>query len=287
MDLEEDLKRQLCDRSQAPIVLALGIKGGGKTYKLNQMIRWCMANECYDVYFLILPVYKFEADDSYAYLKDKRITGKAKVFVAPEYGNQLSTSIMSRKDDENSPRIMIWLDDLAAGAYSRLVEDEAFVALISIARHKKVSIVICYHSLTSGGPRGVLNPFVRANITHLFLYKLTNTKLLESIYEEFLSLVPEFKNFNDFKRRFVEHTFVNTESEKYKSLCIALQHSQVDWNLKEWFTDATGRRGKAGGAARQEAQVAGGLAGAQAVSSGRLDTRIGAGTSGTKRRRSG
>ena len=60
----------------------------------------------------------------------------------------------------------------------------------------------------------------------------SNNKLLESIYEEYLSLCPDFINFKDFRNKFVERTF----DKEYKSLIVATSNSTIDWNYADYWS---------------------------------------------------
>eukprot|EP01012_Entosiphon_sulcatum_P010927 TRINITY_DN16534_c0_g1_i1.p2 TRINITY_DN16534_c0_g1~~TRINITY_DN16534_c0_g1_i1.p2 ORF type:complete len:163 (+),score=25.70 TRINITY_DN16534_c0_g1_i1:566-1054(+) len=67
--------------------------------------------------------------------------------------------------------------------------------MIAIARHLRVNIVLCHHAVS--GSR-VLPPFLRQNLTHCLVTRIASRRLLEAIYEEWVSLLPNWKNTKEF-----------------------------------------------------------------------------------------
>ena len=234
--LEKDLAQMFEDETQAPIILALGQKGGGKTFRVMTMIKWLLDNDIFDRYLLILPTYRFEAVGSYSWLQ----AYKEKVFVGEQYTPDLSQALLDRRDDKKKPhevpRTFLWLDD--AGVNEQFKNDRAFVSLISIARHKRLSVCLCYHSLTSGQ---TLSPFLRQNITHTWLFRVTNENLLESIFQELISMTACYQNFRTFKAIYNQYTksefnpSTGVLDKNYNALCINNSLGVIDWKLAEWY----------------------------------------------------
>ena len=129
------------------------------------LIKYLLYNDLYDRYLLFLPSYHFEAKGSYTWLRAYKET----VFIAPEFTPEISKAFLARHDEKLNPgevpRTLIWLDDAAAN--QNLYSDKEFLTLLAIARHKRLTMIMCYHSLSSGR---TLNPFVRQNVTHVFLF---------------------------------------------------------------------------------------------------------------------
>ena len=228
------------DPHQSPILLCLGQKGGGKSFRTMTLLMWLLRHNVFDQYFLVLPTYLFEAANSYAWLQPFA----DKVFVSREYTPELSAAFLQRPDEtvppHAIPRTFLWLDDVGMNEAFRT--DRHFVGLLSVARHKRLSVCLCYHSLTSGH---TLSPFLRQNITHTWLFRVTNEKLLESVYEELISMTGQYERFRDFKGAYNQHTCsrVNPATgavdRNFNGICINNSLGCLDWRLADWFPEET------------------------------------------------
>lgn len=240
VNLEEQLQQMFQDVTQSPILLCLGQKGGGKSFRVMTLLMWLIRNNIFDQYFLVLPTFYYEASNSYAWLKPF----EDRVFIAKEYTPELSQAFLNRKDEtvppHTIPRTFLWLDDVGMNESFRM--DRSFVGLLSVARHKRLSVCLCYHSLTSGH---TLSPFLRQNVTHTLLFRVTNEKLLESIFEELISMTGHFERFRDFKQTYNQHTCsqINAQTgevqRNFNGICINNSLGCLDWNVADWFHEET------------------------------------------------
>lgn len=240
VNLQEQIQKMFLDPQQSPILLCLGQKGGGKSFRTMTLLMWLIRNNIFDQYFLVLPTFFYEASNSYAWLKPF----EDKVFIAREYTPELSLAFLERKDETIPPhcipRTFLWLDDVGMNESFR--NDRFFVSLLSVARHKRLSVCLCYHSLTSGH---TLSPFLRQNVTHTLLFRVTNEKLLESIFEELISMTGHFLRFKDFKVVYNQHTCSQVDAatgevqRNFNGICINNSIGCLDWNVGEWFPEET------------------------------------------------
>lgn len=240
VNLEKQLQDMFTDPCQQPILLCLGQKGGGKSFRTMTLLMWLLRNNVFDQYFLVLPTFHYEAANSYAWLQPFL----DKVFVTQEYTPELSQAFLQRADESVPPhalpRTFLWLDDVGMNEAFRT--DRHFVGLLSIARHKRLSVCLCYHSLTSGH---TLSPFLRQNITHTLLFRVTNEKLLESIFEELISMTGHFARFREFKEAYNRHTcsVINPNTgevvKNFNGICINNSVGCLDWNVADWFSEET------------------------------------------------
>lgn len=204
------------------------------------LLMWLLHNNVFDQYFLVLPTFHYEAANSYAWLQPFL----DKVFVTQEYTPEISQAFLQRADESVPPhalpRTFLWLDDVGMNEAFRT--DRHFVGLLSVARHKRLSVCLCYHSLTSGH---TLSPFLRQNITHTLLFRVTNEKLLESIFEELISMTGHFVRFRDFKETYNRHTCSKIDpttgivEKNFNGICINNAVGCLDWNVAEWFAEET------------------------------------------------
>lgn len=240
VNLEEQIQSMFQDPTQSPIILCVGQKGGGKSFRIMTMLMWLLKNNVFDQYFLILPTFHYEATNSYAWLRPF----EDRVFITTEYIPEMSQAFLARKDESipphEIPRTFLWMDDVGMNEAFR--SDRSFVGLLSIARHKRLSVCLCYHSLTSGH---TLSPFLRQNVTHTLLFRVTNEKLLESIYEELISMTGHFARFRDFKQVYNQHTCseINPTTgeiqRNFAGICINNAVGCLDWNVEQWFPEET------------------------------------------------
>ena len=240
VNLEEQLQQMFADPGQQPILLCLGQKGGGKSFRTMTLLMWLLRNNVFDQYFLVLPTFYYEAANSYAWLKPF----EDKVFVCRKYTPELSQAFLERPDEtippHAIPRTFLWLDDVGMNEAFRT--DRHFVGLLSVARHKRLSVCLCYHSLTSGH---TLSPFLRQNVTHTLLFRVTNEKLLESIFEELISMTGHFARFREFKEAYNRHTcsVVNPTTgevqKNFNGICINNSIGCLDWKVGDWFPEET------------------------------------------------
>lgn len=240
VNLEQQLQDMFTDPCQQPILLCLGQKGGGKSFRTMTLLMWLLHNNVFDQYFLVLPTFHYEAANSYAWLQPFL----DKVFVTQEYTPEISQAFLQRADESVPPhalpRTFLWLDDVGMNEAFRT--DRHFVGLLSIARHKRLSVCLCYHSLTSGH---TLSPFLRQNITHTLLFRVTNEKLLESIFEELISMTGHFARFREFKEAYNRHTCSQIDptsgavEKNFNGICINNAVGCLDWNVSEWFPEET------------------------------------------------
>ena len=240
VNLEEQLKQMFLDPTQSPCLLCLGQKGGGKSFRTMTLLMWLIRNNIFDQYFLVLPTFHYEASNSYAWLKPFQ----DRVYITKEYTPEMSQAFLARKDEtvppHEIPRTFLWLDDVGMNESFRF--DRSFVGLLSVARHKRLSVCLCYHSLTSGH---TLSPFLRQNVTHTLLFRVTNEKLLESIYEELISMTGHYQRFREFKEMYNQHTCsqihpTSGEVQKnFNGICINNALGCLDWNVANWFPEET------------------------------------------------
>lgn len=238
VNLEAQLQAMFTDCQQSPILLCIGQKGGGKSFRVMSMLMWLLRNDVYDQYFLILPTYFYEAANSYAWLKPFA----DKVFIAKEYSAEFSDAILKRPDETMAPhlipRTFLWMDDVGMNEDFR--SDRSFVGLLSVARHKRLSVCLCYHSLTSGH---TLSPFLRQNVTHTLLFRVTNEKLLENVYEELVSMTGLFPRFREFKYAYNQHTVSQVDpttgdvTKNFNALAINNSLGCLDWTVVNWFPE--------------------------------------------------
>ena len=72
---------------------------------------------------------------------------------------------------------------------------------------------------------------LRDNADFIFIYTISNGKLLEILFEEFFSMTSDDKNaFKVFRKQYRDHI----KSEEFNSFMISVRNSDTDWTTKKW-----------------------------------------------------
>jgi hypothetical protein len=201
------------------VAVSCGTKNSGKSYTALHYLKWCFDNDVYETYFLCLPTYEHEANDSYAFIKEYKGKGKITVFTSWD-------QIVIDRIKALPPKVskFCFVDDASGNFRLNATQDElTFIAQI---RHFNCSLWLIFHML-----RNALPTTYRCCVDYLFVYLNTNRKGLESCHEEFMSLVfPTFKEFLNYYKKEV----LNRE---YNALLIFTREvgvynaGVVDWNI--------------------------------------------------------
>ena len=216
------------EKNTGKLILSLGTKGGGKTHLALAYLKYAMKNKLYDTYLLVLPSYLIEADDSYGFINDK----DDHVFVFETYDEVISAKLMVRqkKMKKKKERIFFLIDDASGERISSLNMDTSLKRLITSIRHYNTFLWIVAHASS-----GVLSTFLRSNVDILLLYNLTNLMLLEQIYEEFMSLHPDFRQFDSSrlnKKKFIDK-FIEVHSKQYNAINMNLRTREIVYDIND------------------------------------------------------
>jgi len=185
-----------------------------------------MKTGVFQQYILCLPVFDFEQTDSYDFIKKFQKAHPKQCSIFDRYSFLITQKIMANasKIGKSKQRMLIFIDDAALSAQS--IYNPEFYGMLSIARHLGISLMINYHSLTSGK---ALSPFVRQNTDALCLYKIVSEDLLHMIYDEYVSLASNIGGWKDFRARYIKHT----NDGEFQSLLLNCRTGQLDWDLKK------------------------------------------------------
>ena len=211
-------EKEFLDAFHGKFTMSIGSKGSGKSWTLLHYIKYAMDNDMYDEYHLVLPVYEFEQNDSYAWLTKHKT--KAKIFVYTEHDLMIVNKLIDRKRPYNNA---FWGLDDSSGSWK--IQADAFeLKFYSRLRHFNVTMWIVVHTV-----RAALPASLRSQIDFLFLFMNTNRKALEAIYEEWLSIsIGTFKEFMEIYKK-------NVLDVEYGSMLIWCRKPGVyDVNVKDW-----------------------------------------------------
>ena len=194
-------------------ILSIGSKGSGKSYLLTSYLKMVLSQNIYKNIHFVCPCYKGEQNDSYAFLKNQK-----HVLVYDHYTEEVT----KRVDKDRAKGKTLFLIDDASGELLHNI-DNSFIQLITTTRHfKGCTVYVCVHSA-----KKILVPIVRQNIDHLFIYRIINMKLLNDLYDEYISMM--FDNFKEFKNFYTEAT-----QETNTCVHFSLHMPGLDIDVKNW-----------------------------------------------------
>lgn len=205
------------------LCLSIGTKHSGKSYFMLQYLRYAMKHNLYQKYILVLPSFEFEENDSYSFLDAK----KKHVYIFTEY-NPIILSHHMKSQMRHSLNTLIIIDDASGEAIFNI--DEHLQKFITSIRHYNTNLWLIVHSA-----KRILSPFIRQQVDILFLYKLSDKDLLETIFREFLSLHPLYHKRGDFNM-FCDRYIKLQHLYKFPCLYINTRDSTMcpevcDWKL--------------------------------------------------------
>lgn len=220
--------------------LVFGNKGSGKTFLFLNILRFLIINQKangYNQFHLVIPSYKNEQNDSYKFLKDLPNNYKKNVFIYNKYNDLVTEMVFkkqrgSRSNHEHSQgsgnenKCLFLIDD-ATGSFveSFHKEDNKMTEILTQSRHLRINLVVIGHYLS-----GAFKPLYRALFDFLFVFNVSNSRLLQTTYQEFLSLITN-DTYNEFRKKYNN----NIKNIKYSFLFINnLTSTYTFTNPNEW-----------------------------------------------------
>lgn len=222
------MEAQVFFEEPSRLFVNVGVKGSGKTHLALAYIWESMQRNRFEHYYLCIPAFSSEMSNAYHWLR-----GCKNVTYCDTYSEQFVEMVVHRQNqfimkkaraknqqevdtlDMQHKRVFLFLDD-ASGFAKDLSSSPIFRQLITTTRHAKITVMLCVHAI-----KNILTPVVRANVDHLIIGQLTNSKMLDGIYEEFISLTGVHANSAAFKKWFTENV------KDYNMLLISLKHSII------------------------------------------------------------
>jgi hypothetical protein len=204
------------------IILSLGTKGSGKTYLMLQFLRYCFKNELYEHYILCLPAFTIEQNDSYGFINEK----DPNIYIFEGYDEFITAELIKQQENKKKQKKTLFVIDDASGEMIWNI-DPFMRKLITSVRHYNVSLWFLAHATSK-----IISPFFRANLDIMLLSRVTSFKLLENIYDEYLSLTREYES-RDGKKEFVTD-FIRSCKEEFFVYYIDLRENVLDKKAANW-----------------------------------------------------
>ena len=142
------------------------------------------------------------------------------------YHDSIIEKLYKQNSNENKQKkTILIIDDATAFCNElRLSTNEIIVKLVSQARHYKCTIWLLVHTL-----KNVISTTLRDNLSFIIIYDITNKRLLDTIWEEYLSIFVDEKEFLVWYRQL--------EQIPYSSFLLKTKKTiGIDINSNEWTT---------------------------------------------------
>jgi hypothetical protein len=202
------------------IIISCGVKGSSKTFTILNFLKFCIINRCYTTFYLVMPNFNNDQNtEQYEFLSKSG----ANIKIYTRYSPLVMSMIIASQLKNKQKSILVIDDGTSSG--KDISHDETFQKAVTESRHLQLTIWLVTHALSN-----IISPMIRANVDYVFLYKVTNDKLLESFYQEYLSLFPDFKNYPEFKKMF----FAQVLKVQYNGLFLNMKEHVYCMNVKDW-----------------------------------------------------
>ena len=214
-----------CVTGSDRFTLLIAEPGGGKTFIVNNALKYHLEHNTFTEYHLVLPAFKNERDGSYDYLKNPKY--KKYVFIYNEYHPKISETLFKRQDViDPKAKIFFWIDD--STGEQDLWRDIYLTKIAVKTRHVRISLYIICHSEGSS----VIRPKVRAQAQFVFLGAM-HPDILHKCYRSYANFPTDFPTF----KKFVEYMEREVYSQKHGMLFIDRVNKQYSPDASLWFSE--------------------------------------------------
>jgi hypothetical protein len=183
-------------------------------------IAFWLINETFEEMHLVLPVYKYEQNNSYAFLE--KYKGKTKIKIYNAFHDMIAHNLI-KKQSKSKGKIFLGIDD-STHQKSSLMKSDALLQIATTSRHLHIHTWIILHY-----NKGVIPPNVRQNLGYVFVFQLS-TKPLKDIFEQYIQ-ISKYKTFDDFDKDF------SKMCDEYKYACMLIDniHHEISFDVSSWW----------------------------------------------------
>ena len=199
-------------------ILSIGNKGTGKSWTMLHFLKLALEENWFECYYLVLPAYTHEANDSYDFIKKY---SKSKIYIYTEWDTDI---ILTKVMQDPAEKKLIMCDD-STGSWNSFAFDPLMTKFLAQLRHYTCTMYVITHSI-----RKSLPTVMRALIDGLLVYNTSSKMSLQVIYEEYLSIL--FNNFNEFLTYYKKNVLYSTP---YNGLFVNIRmNDDVHPDINSW-----------------------------------------------------
>jgi hypothetical protein len=218
MDLESDFLKNSIGRN----IITIGSINSGKSYCALHYLFHALQNNMFDSYHIVAPHYKSEQNGSYKFIENF----KDKCYIYTQYDPIIAQHI----DELRYKKSVFFLIDDSTGVLAGDMLQTDILKLFSTCRHGcGLTSWIVTHAAK------IAKKNLRALTTYTFITNILSEKVLQDVYEDFLSIHYKSmkKNYKDF---FNDYENMIQES-KHPQMLIARNTNgrvAVDFKVDKW-----------------------------------------------------
>lgn len=199
------------------VMISVGTKKSGKTTFFLATLRAALEANAFHRYILVLPSFENEADGSYDWLREHK-----NVTVYSSFHPFILDKILKIADGGKYKTLFVIDDATSFASMLANPKNEDMIKFVSNSRHIHVTMWIIVHNM-----RNVLSPTMRDNVELFLIYDIANVKLLQAIWEEYLSCECTWNEFQD--------VFRELNRTKFTSMLLSTRKPRsIDFNSNEW-----------------------------------------------------
>lgn len=217
-NLEKEFLKELAPKHG--LIVQTGVRYSGKSLWSSCLLRHLMTEtKLYDEYHLIIPTWRFQAKDTFRWVSHLPDNIQNKITVYEDFSINVISKLVQRGKKDKKHRYL-YVDD--ATAFGELFgQSEVLKVLVTQARHIAITTHIITHHL-----KAVMLPLLRSNVSYYILHRNVNSKFLEGIYEENLSLFYERKDWLDVCRKQMR--------QDYPAIALDRDKQRLDCGAMDW-----------------------------------------------------
>jgi hypothetical protein len=203
-------------------ILTLGEPHAGKTYNFIRCVAYWLQNETFDEIHLVLPVYKYEQNNSYAFLS--KYKGKTKIKIYNAFHDQIAHNLIKQQEaDKKGKKIFLGVDDSTQQA-SALFASTNLVKLATTSRHLRIHTWLLMHYNKS-----VIPPKVRKNLGYIFVFEL-GTEDLDDVFRQYMQ-----RSMYKDRKEFFADIDNNLVGQQYGCMLIDKIRKKVTFDSASWW----------------------------------------------------
>lgn len=198
METKNLKKPFLEEMDRGGVWLQCGVRHSGKTVFGSAVIRHAMEKDMFDFYDLVIPTYGYQAKDTFCWLETLPDKIKNKITIYQDFSVLILDFIIERQksDKFRGTKTFFYMDDATAITELSGPSIEQFKIMTTQARHLGICMWLTFHHV-----KRILTPQIRGSCSFFVIHRLPDIKILETIWEENMSLWYDKNTWLDFCRK--------------------------------------------------------------------------------------
>jgi len=225
----ESLEPEFCKSFvESGLFIVLGQRNSGKTTFLLACLKAFLDNNVFEKYYCILPAYKTEINDKYAFLKKVKVS----LTVFSEFDEMLPERIIDEAELETkrhgrAKKSCLLMDDMTAARglfYLKGANTSPLIRLLTTLRHTRCSAFLALHA-----KRAIIHPVISESASWVFLTTTGSLQTLKGGWDGWFRIRYTWKEFLESYNRHVAR-----EGHHILGLFVDDKKKRIDENVFSW-----------------------------------------------------